>query len=518
MSEAHVETIIQTDDSAPARLSDPCVLVIFGASGDLTRRLLIPSLYNLAHDNLLSPNFAVVGVARNESSHEEFRQAMHKAVHESNRVKHVDPAIWDNLEQRLYYVTAPFQDPEGYPRVEEVLQQCDRDWGTKGNYLFYLATPPTFFGEIVQNLGRADLSQEREEEGRGWRRVIIEKPFGRDLTSARDLNRSVLNVFEEHQVYRIDHYLGKETVQNMLVFRFANGMLEPLWSQRYIDHVQITVTETVGVEGRGDYYDSAGLMRDMMQNHMFQLLALVAMEPPYSFASEAVRDEKAKVLHAVRPMTYEEVLTNTVRGQYGPGLADGHPLVGYRQEPRVPPNSNTETYAAVKLFIENWRWAGVPFYLRSGKAMPKRLTEVAIQFRQAPHMLFQHAGPMQFQANRLILHIQPREGISWDLEAKVPGPAVRLKTVSMDFNYSDFFGAEPSTGYETLLYDAMIGDATLFQRDDIVEAAWNVAMPILDVWQALPARDYPNYPARQSWGPQTAEEFIRRDGRTWRQF
>jgi glucose-6-phosphate 1-dehydrogenase len=518
MSAPQVDTMLHADEATPERQSDPCVLVIFGASGDLTRRLLIPSLYNLAHDQLLSPNLAIVGVARQAISHEDFRRAMHTAIDESDRVKEINPAIWQRLEQRLYYVSSSFQDASGYRQVAEMLQQCDRDWGTQGNYLFYLATPPTFFSEIVQQLGQADLAQEREEEGRGWRRVVIEKPFGHDLASARTLNQTVLSVFREHQVYRIDHYLGKETVQNMLVFRFANGMLEPLWNQRYIDHVQITVAETVGVEGRGDYYDSAGLMRDMMQNHMFQLLALVAMEPPYSFASEAVRDEKAKVLHAVRPMTYEEVLTHTVRGQYGPGMVDGQPLAGYRQEPRVSAESNTETYAAVKLFVENWRWAGVPFYLRSGKAMPKRLTEVAIQFRQAPHMLFPHSGTMHLQANRLILHIQPREGISWDLEAKVPGPAVRLKTVSMDFNYNDFFGAEPSTGYETLLYDAMIGDATLFQRSDIVEAAWNIAKPILDVWQALPAQDFPNYRARQAWGPDTATAFIHRDGREWRTF
>ena len=504
------------DATTPERQSDPCVLVIFGASGDLTRRLLVPSLYNLAHDKLLTQNFAVVGVARQAMTPEGFRQAMHQAIHDSTRVKHVDPAIWENLEKRFHYVTNQYQDPAGYTRLREVLMQCDRDWGTRGNYLFYLATPPIVFAEIVQQLGKADLAEERQEDGRGWRRIIIEKPFGSDLTSARDLNRTVLHVFHEPQVYRIDHYLGKETVQNMLVFRFANGMLEPLWNQRYIDHVQITVAETVGVEGRGDYYDNAGLVRDMMQNHMFQLLALVAMEPPYSFASEAVRDEKAKVLHAVRPLSYEEVLTHTVRGQYGPGLADGQPLAGYRQEPRVAPDSNTETYAAVKLYIDNWRWAGVPFYLRSGKALPKRLTEVAIQFQRAPHTLFRHTGATQFQANRLVLNIQPREGISWDLEAKVPGPRVRLKTVSMDFNYSDFFGTEPSTGYETLLYDAMIGDATLFQRNDIVEAAWDIAMPILDVWQALPARDFPNYPACQSWGPETAEALIRRDGREWR--
>ena len=516
MSDPLATTVTQEDVTAPERQSDPCVLVIFGASGDLTRRLLIPSLYNLAHDRLLAQNFAVVGVARSAMTHAEFRQGMQRALYESTRVKHIDPVIWDNLEKRLYYVPSAYQDPAGYTRLGEVLTQCDRDWGARGNYLFYLATPPTVFAEIVQQLGKADLAEERHEAGRGWRRIIIEKPFGRDLTSAQELNQTVLQVFDEPQVYRIDHYLGKETVQNMLVFRFANGMLEPLWNQRYIDHVQITVAETVGVEGRGDYYDNAGLLRDMVQTHMFQLLALVAMEPPYSFAAEAVRDEKAKVLHAVRPLSYEEVLTHTVRGQYGPGMADGEPLVGYRHEPRVAPDSSTETYAAVKLYIDNWRWAGVPFYLRSGKALPKRITEVAIQFQRAPHTLFRHTGATQFQANRLILHIQPREGISWDLEAKVPGPQVRLKTVSMDFDYTDFFGAEPSTGYETLLYDAMIGDATLFQRSDIVDAAWNIAMPILDVWEALPARDFPNYPARQSWGPEAADALIRRDGREWR--
>ena len=516
MSDLRSEMVMQEDMATPERQSDPCVLVIFGISGDLTRRLLVPSLYNLTRDRLLTQNFAVVGMARTAMTHEDFRQNMQRAIHASTRVQHVDPVIWDNLEKRLYYVTGSVDDAAGYTRLAEMLAQCDRDWGTRGNYLYYLATPPTFFAEIAQQLGKADLAEERQEEGRGWRRIIIEKPFGHDLVSARGLNQAVLKVFAEHQVYRIDHYLGKETVQNMLVFRFANGMLEPLWNQRYIDHVQITVAETIGVEGRGDYYDNAGLVRDMMQNHMFQLLALVAMEPPYSFAAEAVRDERAKVLHAVRPLSYEEVLTHTVRGQYGPGMADGQPLVGYRHEPHVAPDSHTETYAAVKLYIDNWRWAGVPFYLRSGKALPQRLTEVAIQFQRAPHTLFRHLGAEQCQANRLVLHIQPREGISWDLEAKVPGPRVHLQTVSMDFNYTDFFGAEPSTGYETLLYDAMIGDATLFQRNDIVEAAWDIAMPILDVWQVLPARDFPNYPARQSGGPEAADALIRRDGREWR--
>jgi glucose-6-phosphate 1-dehydrogenase len=495
---------------------DACILVIFGASGDLTQRLLIPSLYNLARNHLLPDSFAVVGMARRNLSDEDFRMAARQALQTSTRVGEVDPALWERLEPRLYYVQGAYDAPETYGRLHERLAQCDTRHHAQGNYLYYLATPPAVFPHVVEQLGRAGMTRERGQTGRGWRRVIIEKPFGHDLDSARALNRTIQTHFDEHQIYRIDHYLGKETVQNMLVFRFANGMLEPIWNQHYIDHVQITVSETVGLEGRGGYYDQAGLVRDMMQNHMMQLLALVAMEPPYSFDSKAVRDEKVKVLHAVQALTHEDVLTDAVRGQYGSGEVDGQVLVGYRDEPDIPPDSSTETFAAVKLDIDNWRWSGVPFYLRSGKALPKRLTEIVIQFREVPHKLFHQTSVPRLQPNRLILHIQPREGISWEFEAKIPGPSVRMKTVSMDFDYDDFFGKDPSTGYETLLHDAMIGDSTLFQRNDFVDASWQIVSPILDIWQHVPARQFPNYAARRSWGPAEADALLERDGRQWR--
>ncbi len=512
-AQSYTETNASPLSEEPA---DACVMVTFGASGDLTKRLLIPSLYNLAHHNLLPLNFAVVGAGRQQATHEAFRAAMRSALQASDRVGTVEPGIWEGLEKRLYYLPLNYDDPAAYTQLADVLTQCDHDHDTKGNYLYYLATPPAVFTDVAQQLGRAGLADEGAGSGHGWRRLIIEKPFGHDLDSARILNRTIQEHFSESQIYRIDHYLGKETVQNVLVFRFANGMLEPVWNQHYIDHVQITVAETLGVETRGGYYDQAGLVRDMMQNHMMQLLTLVAMEPPYSFASDAVRDEKAKVLRAMQPMSHEEVLTQAVRGQYGTGQANGQRLAAYRAEPNVVPDSNTETYAAVKLLVDNWRWAGVPFYLRSGKALPERLTEIVIQFRQAPHMLFRKSAVGQFQPNRLILHIQPHEGISWQFEAKAPGPAVRMRTVSMDFNYDDFFGAEPSTGYETLLYDAMTGDSTLFQRHDFVDISWQIVAPILDVWHNVPARNFPNYAARRAWGPLAADDLLKRDDRAWR--
>jgi len=498
------------------RPTDPCVFVIFGALGDLTKRKLIPALYNLACEHLLPENFAIVGVARNKISTEAFRRAMHDAIHEFSTEKEIHNPTWESLQKKITYVEGEFHDPSTYSQLAEKLLHCNSEYNTSCNYLYYLATPPNLFGEIPCQLEKVNLTSE-QQNGKGWRRIVIEKPFGHDLESSKTLNASILNIFNEHQVYRIDHYLGKETVQNLLVFRFANGMLEPVWNRRYIDHVQITVAESIGVEGRGRYYEKAGLLRDVIQNHMFQLLTLVAMEPPVSFEAEAVRNEKVKVLNAVRPFKPEEVLTQTVRGQYGEGILGEKQLTGYRSEAGVSQTSNTETYAALKIYVDNWRWAGVPFYLRSGKRLPKRVTEIVIQFNEVPLMLFQNTSVGNLRSNRLIIHIQPREGISLQFEAKIPGPRVQTKTVSMDFNYEDFFGTTLATGYETLLYDVMKGDETLFHRSDIVEASWKIATPILDVWNTLPARNFPNYDACTSWGPAEADEMLSKDGRSWRQ-
>ncbi|MFB2771012.1 glucose-6-phosphate dehydrogenase [Pelatocladus sp. BLCC-F211] len=500
-----------TDKWLVDRPGDPCVMVIFGAAGDLTKRKLIPALYNLAQSNLLPKEFAVVGVARAQMSTDDFRQKISRDIHEF-ATSSVDTQLWDSFEKRLYYLSGEFQDPSTYEQLQELLATVDQECGTRGNYLYYLATAPNFFNDIVWQLGTGGLV--REEEGL-WRRVIIEKPFGNDFDSARALNKNISSVLQESQVYRIDHYLGKETVQNILVFRFGNGLFEPVWNHRYIDHVQITVAESVGVEGRGGYYEGAGALRDMVQNHMFQLLALMAMEPPLSFEADAVRDEKSKLLRAIQPLSPEEVLTQTVRGQYGAGTVKGLSVPAYRTEPRVAHNSGTETFVALKLMLDNWRWADVPFYLRTGKALPERVTEIAIQFKHVPFLLFRQTPIEQLTPNFLVLRIHPNEGISLQFGAKVPGPSVRMGTVEMNFEYADYFGTQPSTGYETLLYDCMIGDATLFQRADNVEIGWNVVTPILDVWKALPPRSFPNY-AAGTWGPQEAFDLLERDGRQWR--
>lgn len=488
----------------------PCLMVIFGATGDLTHRKLLPALCNLKEAGLLSNEFAIIGTAIEEFSTDAFRQKLTEDLKALGI--DVKPETWDWLRERIYYIKGAADDSAFYGRLKEMTAGVMGHHGIQCNIFYYLATAPRYFGEIVRQLGAATLAHEEADQ---WRRVIIEKPFGRDLESAKALNADIKQVLKEDQIYRIDHYLGKETVQNIMVFRFGNGVFEPIWNRRYVDHVQITAAETVGVERRGKYYDSAGALRDMVPNHLFQLVTLTAMEPPVSFEANAVRDEQAKVLQAIQEMQPEEVLVKTIRGQYGEGVIEEKKVPEYREEPDVDPNSNTETFVAFKLQIDNWRWADVPFYLRTGKRMGKRVTEIAIQFRRAPFILFRGTPIDKLASNRLIIHIQPDEGISLRFGAKIPGPIMSMGAVEMDFNYVDYFGSVPSTGYERLLYDCMIGDATLFQRADMVEQAWSIITPILDVWKALPPRSFPNY-ASGSWGPEEAEELLRKDGRAWR--
>jgi glucose-6-phosphate 1-dehydrogenase len=496
-------------DSNPA--ATPCVMTIFGATGDLTKRKLIPALSNLAQEGLLPTQFAIVGFAGNDFTTESFRKMLGEEIPKFAPAP-IDSKQWKWMSERIYYVKGDFQDAEAYKRLEQQIAAADKEHNTLGNRLFYLAVAPRFFSTIAKMLGQCCLS--KEEESR-WSRVIVEKPFGHDLASAKQLNQELSQVLTEKQIYRIDHYLGKETVQNLMVFRFSNNIIEPLWNRNYVDHVQITAAETVGVEHRGGFYETAGALRDMVPNHLFQLLTMTAMEPPISFGADEVRNKQAEVLHAIQPFGPEEVLTNMVRGQYGPGTIDGQRLVGYRSEPDVAPDSNTETFVALKLQIDNWRWAGVPFYLRTGKRLAKHVTEIVIQFRRTPFVLFRNTTVRNLETNRLVIHIQPDEGISLSFGAKVPGSVMKLGLVNMDFDYSTYFGAEHSTGYERLLRDCMAGDATLFQRADMVEAGWSVIQPILDVWHALPARGFPNY-AAGSWGPIEAEELLEKDGRSWR--
>ena len=495
------------------RPGDSCVLTIFGASGDLTKRKLLPALYNLARKKLLPSNFALVGFALDPLTDDAFRERVFQNLKQFGGATDDCPFCkW--LLERAYYVAGDFKDSAAYAKLKDLLASVDEKHATGGNYFYYLATLPQFFAEIVKQLGAAHLTEQCEGH---WRRVVIEKPFGNDLESAKALNQQLLKLADEKQIYRIDHYLGKETVQNILAFRFANGIFEPVWNRRYIDHVQISVAETVGVEGRGSYFDQAGTLRDMVPNHIMQLISLTAMEPPISFDANAVRDEQAKILHAIQPMSDEEVLSRTVRGQYGDGTEDGKRVPSYRSEADVPPDSRTETFVAMKLSIDNWRWADVPFYLRTGKRMPVRNTHIVIQFRRAPFVLFRDTPVEHLMPNQLVLHIQPEEGISLQFAAKVPGPVMRLGTVDMNFEYQEYFGKQPSTGYERLLHDCMIGDQTLFQRADMVEAGWSVVNPVLDLWHALPPRNFPNY-ASGTWGPKEAEELLERDGRRWRNF
>lgn len=493
------------------RGADPCCLVVFGASGDLTHRLLIPALYNLAAGGLLPEPFSLVGVARGDMPSEAFAKELATTLREF-ATRPVDNAIADRLLGCATYVRGDADDPQTYERLRQELERVERTRPTRGNRLFYLATPPGAFGPIGCRLGRSGLAR----EGHGaWRRLIIEKPFGTDLQSARTLNQDLLQVFDEHQIYRIDHYLGKETVQNILVLRFANGLFEPIWNRHHIDHMQITVAETLTVGRRGRSYDAMGALRDMVPSHLFQLLSLVAMEPPSRFDAQAVRTEKAEVLDAVQVPDKAGALHNSVRGQYTRGHVLNQAVEGYRATKDVRADSTTETYVALRLLIDNWRWAGVPFYLRTGKALEGRLTEVAIKFKQAPFAMFRETPIDRLAQNFLILRIQPDECIALQFNAKVPGPTVAIDGVGMTFKYKDYFDVAPSTGYETLIHDCMIGDAILFQRADGIEAGWRVVQPFLDAWRDAGARGLAYYQAGSS-GPAEAEELIRRDGRGWR--
>ena len=493
-------------------VASACVMVIFGATGDLTKRKLIPALLNLAQENVLPKNFAIIGVASNDSTTESFRKAL-TAEMPQFAPDPIDLKMWDWMVERIYYVRGDFASPETYLRLQAQMDSVEKTHSCGGSKFYYLAVAPRFFATIVQQLGAAKMTC--EENGK-WSRVIVEKPFGHDLQSAVQLNADLKKVLTEKQIYRIDHYLGKETVQNVMVFRFSNNIIEPLWNRHYIDHVQITAAETVGVEHRGGFYETAGALRDMVPNHQFQLLTMTAMEPPISFDADEVRNKQAEILHAIQPLSPEDVITNMVRGQYGDGQSpSGQNVEGYRSEPDVNPQSNTETFVALKLQVDNWRWAGVPFYLRTGKSLAKRATEIVIQFRRTPFVLFRHTAVKNIETNRMVIHIQPEEGISLSFGAKVPGSLMRLGLVNLDFDYNTYFGSEHSTGYERLLRDCMAGDATLFQRADMVEAGWSVIQPILDVWHALPARSFPNY-AAGSWGPAEADDLLARDGRAWR--
>ena len=494
------------------RVPDPCAFVLFGATGDLAHRKVMPALYQLWRTNLLPAEFSLIAVARRPYTDEAFVAEVRASVEANSRVQPIDDVAWAELAKRITYQQLDFGEDAGFDRLSERLDALDAERGTAGNRLFYLATQPSQVTEIVRQLGRVGL--DHELRGSGWRRVVIEKPFGRDFESARHLNHEVSKVFRESQVYRIDHYLGKETVRNLLVFRFGNGIFEPVWNRSYVDHVQITVAESIGVESRGAFYEETGASRDILQNHLLQLMTLVAMEPPSSFHADALRDQKLQVLRAITTPDAEHIRRDIVRGQYGPGWIGGVATPGYREEPEVDPESETETYVAGRFTIDDWRWSGVPFYLRAGKRLPKRATEIAIQFKEVPLPLFRESTGDP-APNVLAMRIQPDEGIMLRFAAKVPGLGLDVRTVNMDFDYGTSFTVDSPDAYETLILDALLGDASLFTRADEVEAAWAVATPIIEGWAAMVAPHFPNY-AAGAWGPDAADELMERDGRRWR--
>jgi glucose-6-phosphate 1-dehydrogenase len=496
------------------RVGDPCAVVIFGASGDLSHRKLIPALYNLALSGVLPANFAVVGFSKDELSRDAFREDMKKACAEFSRRKPLDEEVWNDFASGLDYVSGTFEDAASFQKLKTALELADQQRGTRGNRLFYGAVPPSVMGLILGQLQLVGLVQ-KGGAGTPWGRIILEKPFGHDAQSARELNGKVHEVFNESQVYRIDHYLGKETVQNLMVFRFANSIFEPIWNRQYVDHVQITQAEDIGTERRGAYYEEAGIFRDMIQNHVMQLLSLTAMEAPVAFDADAVRDEKVKVLRALRPIPREDVAKSGVRGQYSKGSYQGKEVPGYRQEFKVAQDSRVGTFAAMKVFVDNWRWDGVPFYIRTGKRLAKRVTEISVHFKALPHALFgREQDTNGVGENVLAIRIQPDEGISIRFNSKVPGEGMRIRTVNMDMRYGQAFGVEPPEAYERLLLDSMIGDATLFTRADEVATAWKFVDEIIEGWKEAPAE--PSFYEAGTWGPQASDDLIAQDGRHWR--
>lgn len=495
------------------KVPDPCILVIFGATGDLTSRKLFPALYNLALEKQIPDNLVTVGFARRDKSHEDFRGEMKDGIEKYSR-NPIDQKVWDSYQQKVFYHKSEFDNDEGYEGLKKFLEDLDKKYGTKGNRVYYLSTPPSYFPMIVEKLSQHGLIYDTEEVKDKWSRVIIEKPFGRDLKSAEQLQKELTHHLSEDQIYRIDHYLGKETVQNLLFFRFGNPIFENIWNNHHIDSVQITVSEEQGIGTRGKFWEEAGMMRDIVQNHMMQLLSLIAMEPPTNLKASSIHDEKVKVLESIRPMPLDQIDALAVRGQYGKGVIDGIEAKAYREEENVNPKSEVETYVALKLFIDNWRWGGIPFYLRAGKRLPKRLTEIAVYFKQVPDVLLQADGK-KIAPNILIIRIQPEEGIALTINCKVPGMATQIQTVKMDFNYASYFGSTPPEAYERLIADCMFGDNTLFARIDEVIASWKLLTPILETWSESCPTHFPNY-SSGTWGPTEAMKMLEKDGRKWR--